>query len=419
MAPAVLLLILRFLGIAALAFGWALWAVWSASAAYLVVLTVGAFFQSRRLRRGSATAASPAARFHRIGLLIPAHNEELLLGGVLDRLHTLDYPRDSFQLFVIADNCDDATAAVARAHGAEVLERTDPENRGKGFALDWALSRLLPDSRRFDAFLILDADSYLSENFLQVMNRALSSGVGAIQGLYQVENVDESWRTRLMACALALAHYVKPMGRMAFGLSDGLKGNGMCFSREVLERVPWSGESITEDIEYTLRLVQAGIRILFVPDAVVRAQMPTTGRQAATQRQRWEGGRYALLTRSIRLLGGAMRRGQPLVADRAVELIVPPFVELFALPAVCLIGGLLWLLAAPTAFAAFLWMAAWTMVLAAGLFYLSAGLALARVPLTTCSALLFAPLYAVWKLGVYGTMILRRGSGGWVRTERH
>lgn len=420
MASAVLLL--RGAGVAALALGWALCVVWALSAAYLVVLTVGALLQVWRVRRrGSALKPTADSHPRKIAVLIPAHDEELLLGGVLDRLNTLDYPRDSFRVYVIADNCSDGTADVARERGAEVLERTNVEMRGKGYALDWALQHLLAESRqfpRYDAFLILDADSYLSENFLREMDTRLSAGEGAIQGLYQVDNVEESWRTRLMACALALGHYVKPMGRMAFGLSDGLKGNGMCFSREVLSRVPWSGESITEDIEYTLRLVQAGIRISFAQDAVVRAQMPTTGRQAATQRQRWEGGRYGLLRFSIKLLVQALRSGRPMVADRAIDLIIPPFVELFALPTVCLIGGFAWLWSSPASFAAYLWIAAWSSVLAAGTFYLIAGLTLARVPWSVASALLFAPVYAMWKLGVYGTMIVRRSTGGWVRTER-
>jgi 1,2-diacylglycerol 3-beta-glucosyltransferase len=417
MAPA--LLLIKAFGVAAMVAGWLLWLVWSLSAAYLLVLAAGALSQSRKLRRSDAAALTGSGTHRNIGIVIPAHDEELLLGSVLDRLHTLDYPRDRFRLFVIADNCTDETARFGREHGAEVLERTNPDLRGKGYALEWALERLLPDPRKFDAFLILDADSYLSENFLRVMDSRLAAGEGAIQGLYQVENVGESWRTRLMTCALALAHYVKPMGRMAFGLSDGLKGNGMCFSREVLFAIPWSGESITEDIEYTLRLVQARVRIAFAPEAVVRAQMPTSGKQAATQRQRWEGGRYALLRRSLGILWQAIRSGRPMVADRAVELIIPPFVELFALPAVCLIAGAAWLFWSPPSLVAVLWMTAWAAVMLAGLCYLVVGLIIARVPWSVSSALLFAPVYALWKIGVYGTMILRRSPSGWVRTERH
>jgi cellulose synthase/poly-beta-1,6-N-acetylglucosamine synthase-like glycosyltransferase len=379
---------------------------------YLLLLTCGAALYRPRLR------PSPAQN-RRIGLLIPAHNEELLLGTVLDRLRTLDYPPDRYTLFVIADNCADRTAETAREHGAEVMERFDAERRGKGYALEWALQRLLPDSRRFDAFLILDADSILSENFLRVMNAALEEGHSAVQGYYTVLNREEGWRTRLMACALAMAHWVRPRGRNAFGLSDGLKGNGMCFSRETLERIPWSGESITEDIEYTIRLVTANIRIEFAPEAVVFAQMPTTSKQAASQRQRWEGGRYGLLRRAIALLGQGIASRRLIVIDRALELIIPPFAELFTLPVLGLLGGALWAILAPDSSAAWGALWAWGAILAGEILYLAAGLAIARVPLSVASALLFAPFYIVWKFVLYGAMLLQRGAGGWKRTERH
>jgi cellulose synthase/poly-beta-1,6-N-acetylglucosamine synthase-like glycosyltransferase len=387
------------------------WLFWALSAVYLLILALGA----AAAHRGSVQSSDTKRRFC---FLIPAHNEELNLGAVVEGLGKLDYPAERFTVVVIADNCTDKTADIAREQGAEVLERSNQELRGKGYALEWALSPLLADPRRFDAFVILDADSFLSPSFLQVMNSAIDRGHRALQGFYGVLNVDESWRTRLMAVALALAHYVKPMGRRRFGLSDGLKGNGMCFTREVLEQVPWSGESITEDIEYTLRLVEAGVKIEFLPEAVVNAQMPTTGKQASSQRQRWEGGRYALLKRAAKLFGRSVARGRFMVADRAAELIIPPFVELFALPAVCLAGSFVWKAYAPGSVVAKWMVRGWSGLLVVELLYLGLGLIIARVPLRVASALLFAPFYIVWKFGVYGAMALRRGVGGWNRTER-
>jgi 1,2-diacylglycerol 3-beta-glucosyltransferase len=426
MASAVLLVV-HPVGIVLLVAGGAVWLLWALSALYLLFLALGAALAltsgpSPKVGRGVAEGRGeghPAPEeARRFCALIPAHNEELLIGTILDRLHTVEYPAESYRVVVIADNCSDGTAAAARARGAEVLERTDAVRRGKGYALEWALARLLPDPRRFDAFLILDADSVLSANFLAAMNAALAQGHEAIQGRYDVLNVYEGWRTRLMACALALAHYVKPLGRKRWGLSDGLKGNGMCFSRAALERVAWSGESITEDIEYTLRLVLAGVRVEFAPEAVVRAQMPTTGRQAATQRQRWEGGRYALLKRAFGLLWQGIRCRRMTVVDRAVELIIPPFGELFALPVVFVAGAALWNRFAPGSETARWALWGWSGVLAAELVYLTAGLLIARVPAAVAASLLFAPFYIVWKLGVYAAMIVRRGAGGWNRTER-
>jgi 1,2-diacylglycerol 3-beta-glucosyltransferase len=406
------LLVASAADIAGIALNAPLWLFWAGCLLYLLLLTLGAALYRRRPR------PEPESK-RQICILIPAHNEEMNLGAVLEGLRAQDYPAQRYQIVVIADNCSDRTAEIGRTHGAQVLERADAARRGKGYALDWALNRLLTDPRRFDAFLILDADSVLSPNFLSAMNAAMEQGHGAIQGRYDVLNVQEGWRTRLMTCALALAHYVKPLGRNTFGLSDGLKGNGMCFSREVLERVPWSGESITEDIEYTLRLVLEGIRIEFVPEAVVRAQMPTGGRQAATQRQRWEGGRYGLMKRAFALLAQGIRMRRIAVIDRAAELIIPPFVELVTLPALGLLIGGLWLWLAPEAIGARWMLWGWGGILASLAAYLAIGLALARVPMAVAFSLLFAPLYIFWKLGLYGAMILRRGAGGWQRTERH
>jgi 1,2-diacylglycerol 3-beta-glucosyltransferase len=409
MAPAILLLSTAegaLLGTALIP-----WLLWMGGAGYLLTLTLGAALMRLSPR-------PQPARTRRFCILIPAHNEELLIGTVLGRVRELEYPPDAYEVVVIADNCTDKTAEVARANKAEVLERVDPQRRGKGYALDWAFNVLLYAPHAFDAFILLDADSVLSPNFLTVMNAALEQGHLVVQARYDVLNAQESWRTRLMSCALALAHYVKPLGRNYFGLSDGLKGNGMCFARKVLERVPWSGESITEDIEYTLRLVQAGIRVEFAPEAVVWAQMPTTGRQAATQRQRWEGGRYALFGKAIRLLAEGIRARSRMVVDRAVELLIPPFVEFLALPGICVAVAVVWLWMKPESMAARLFLGGWVMVLVLQLLYLSAGMVIARVPLSVASSLLFAPWYVLWKFCVYGAMLMRRGVGGWIRTER-
>lgn len=412
----------------------------------------------------------------RFVVLIPAHNEELLLGAALQGLRGLDYPLDALAVVVIADNCDDQTATIARQCGALALERFDTQRIGKGFALEdtlnWLMqpavsadtvsgtasnaalaergsngvlaeqntggatvggdsTRLLSGSaddaaneaweraRRFDAVVVLDADTFVSPNLLRVFAAQLQAGNKAIQARYDVLNTDESWRTRLMSCALALAHVVKPLGRERLGLSDGLKGNGMCFARSVVEAVPWSGDSITEDIEYALRLCRAGYRIAFTPEACVWAQMPTTGAQAKTQRERWEGGRYRLLfTVAPNLLRESLRTRNRLLWDRAIELIVPPFAEMFALPALlgvlcALLGwGLHW--RAVQAFAGL-----WALILLLQAGYLFTGMWVARMPARIAFSLLRAPFYIMWKLGVYAVMAAGRSAGGWKRTERH
>src|SRR5262249_18333148 len=151
----------------------------------------------------------------------------------------------------------------------------------------------------------------------------------------------------------------------------------------------------------------------------VWAQMPTTGAQATSQRKRWEGGRYRLLfTVAPSLLRESLRRRDRVLRDRAIELIVPPFAELFAVPALFLV------LSALVAFVAG-WRSAagyagiWAMILLLQAGYLFGGLWVARVPRAVALSALYAPIYIVWKFGVYAAMALRRSAGGWKRTERH
>ncbi len=356
----------------------------------------------------------------RFAILIPAHNEELLLADALKSLSSVNYPTDLFRIVVIADNCSDSTAKIAQEQGALVLERFNKELIGKGYALEWALNRLLTEELLdFSAVVVLDADTCVSSNILSSFNSSINMGNQVMQVRYEVLNVTESWRTKLMSCALSLAHIVKPLGREYLKLSDGLKGNGMCFTRSVVEMVPWSGDSITEDIEYTLRLCRAKIRISFLPDAAVWAQMPTSGTQAATQRSRWEGGRYQLLVHTApRLLIEGLKTRSSILFDRAVELIIPPFAELFAVPFLMLVVSF-------SVVRYFGWQSAliftlcWSVVLLMQAGYLFLGMWIAKVPSEVALSALYAPVYIVWKFALYAMMAIGRSAGGWNRTERH
>ena len=356
---------------------------------------------------------------HRFHLIIPAHNEEMLLREVLHRLKELEYDNHLYDIIVIADNCIDATASIAKQFDVRCLERFDEDRKGKGYALAWALDMLLAEGiDTLDAYVILDADSILSQNFLAEMNRLLNQGAKVIQARYVVLNTNDSWRTRLMACALDLAHHAKPLGRRNIGLSDGLKGNGMCFHGEILRNVPWSGESITEDIDYALRLNERRIRIVYCPAATVSAQMPVDSKQAKTQRERWEGGRYGLMKRALPIFIKSVYNNNILLADRALDILIPPFAELFSLPIVLLaiLGGLKligfhlpytnWLLFGIS------------FVILLEIVYLIAGLIIAKTPLRTALSLLQAPFYILWKFGLYARMIASGGVRNWNRTER-
>ena len=371
---------------------------------YLALLTVVAPFGARRPPRH----AGPLRRF---ALLVPAHNEELVVGRLLGSLAELAYPSELFDTWVVADNCTDSTAAVAGGGGAVVVERHDLERRGKGFALQWLLDEIGRSGRRYDAYIVLDADSVVSANLLTAMNDRLNAGARVVQGYYTVLPLRGSPAESLRQAALALVHYLRPTAKTALGLSCGLKGNGMAFERSVLERFGWPCAGLTEDVELHLRLVAAGLRVAFAPEAVVWGEMPATLGRADSQNLRWEAGRLATLRRqALPLLRQGLRTRSPAAVDAALEQFMPPLSVPVAVAGGCLLAGLLlgqqWVVL--------------TAALLLGVIgvYVLAGLLLARSPLRVYRALLHAPVYLLWKAALYGRALTGRHDGRWIRTER-
>lgn len=376
--------------------------------AYLDALSVAAFVRSR-----VADAPVGEEPRHRLAVLVPAHNEELLIGRLLENLRRLDYPYELYDVCVVADNCTDSTAQIAHAHGATVYERFDPAERAKGYALRWLLERL-EASAAYDAFVILDADSVVSTNFLRSLDARLAAGAQVIQAHYSVLNADDTAVAGLRSAALAAVHYLRPLGRAALGLSCGLKGNGMCFAAPVLERFAWSWFTLAEDVEFHLALVSSGIRVEFAPEATVLADMPVTLDQAASQNDRWERGRLQLVRRYVpRLLLDSLRHRNLLRFDAAVEQLIPPLSIPFALSGLLLLAGVV--LAAHGGLIVTL-LAALSLIGQAA--YLLAALALVGAPRARYLALARAPIYIAWKLGLYARALFSSQSADWVRTSR-
>jgi 1,2-diacylglycerol 3-beta-glucosyltransferase len=372
--------------------------------AYLAVLALAAII-------GRPTQAAPGPGRRRFAILIPAHNEERLIGRLLDSLSQVDYPTQWVDIYVVADNCDDATAALARAAGARVYERVSDTERAKGFALRWLIQQIEASGAEYDAFVILDADSVVNTGFLRAMDARLEAGAHAIQAYYSVLNAADSPVSALRYAALAAVHYLRPLGRCVLGLSCGLKGNGMCFSASVLRRFAWNWFTLAEDVEFHLALVQAGLRVEFAPEATVLADMPVTLAQADSQNHRWERGRLELLRSQGRsLLRQSLSRRSPVPLDAVIEQLIPPLSVPIALGGACLVVAL------PLGAQLAAWLAGLSLVGQAG--YILVSLGLVRAPWQAYRALGFAPLYAVWKVGLYARALAPQRRSAWVRTSR-
>ena len=370
---------------------------------YLVILTVAAYLFKKK-----AGDSEPGLK---VAVVIPAHNEALQIEATIRSILDSRYPGDRYDIFVIADNCEDNTAELAERAGAKAIERTDPVNRGKGQALDWFFRTQEKRYGDFDAVAIIDADTFPDPGFLSEISASLSQpGVAVVQGFYGVSNPKDNWRTALSAAALNVFHHVRPAGRNRINGSAGLKGNGMAFRTGILKKYGWPAYSIVEDIEFSMLLLKDDILVYYNPDAIVYGEMATERKQAETQRKRWEGGRFQIFKKyAPSLLGLWLSRRRIRYLDAFMELVTPPLS--------LLVMGQVLVLALSAFFYPVLTGFGWVFFPAI-VFYVFSGQILKKAPLYVWGCLLAAPLFILWKVPVYLKIIKKQDKDTWERTKR-
>lgn len=357
------------------------------------------------------------ARTRQFAVIVPAHNEESTIGPTIKSILNLDYPRGRFDVVVIADNCTDLTANVARDSGAIVVERMTNELRGKGHALRWCFDLLLSDPTKYDALVVVDADSTVSTNFLTVMSSYLERGDRVIQAADLVKPNPGAWSSELTRLGFMLYNYVRPLGRTVIGCTAGLRGNGMCFAADVLREYPWQAYTRTEDLEFGLYLFLHGISVSFAPQASVLATMPQNPKLAESQRARWERGRLPVIKRyGPLLIKNALLRGSFKFLDSFVDLVTPPLINLIAAVLVILFFTWCLYLAGVASMLAFAWL--WTCVIFLGFFHMFIGLYASDADRSLYRALFSLPRYAVWKAMLYLKLAHQRETNEWIRTTR-
>jgi len=363
-------------------------------------------------RRASTRAPEPDAP-PRLLFLVPAHNEEVLIRACVRSLTSLRYPRERCSIVVIADNCGDRTAEIARSAGARCLERADPTKPGKPHAIAWALEQL--PFAQYDAVVIVDADTMVDANFATELVRAGGSAIAqvAVQGYFDVSNRTESPITRMAAVLAAATHRFAYRLKSYAGINVPLVGNGMAIGRDVLARHGWQALSICEDWEMYALLTVKAVRILGAPGARIYSQEAQSLRQSSTQRERWTAGRLTVLARlAPRVLASGAAIPQKL--DVLAELSAPgPAVHLGL---AVVLGGLSLATALP---GAPLLLVALGVTLIRPVVYTCAALAVQPDPLRTAAAFAFLPLYTAWRVGSALRALRMVGGGPWVRTERH
>ncbi|NPV73503.1 MAG: glycosyltransferase family 2 protein [Pelotomaculum sp.] len=357
-------------------------------------------------RRHEECLLPPSSRF---AIVVAAHNEEKVIGELIRNLNELDYPKELYDVYVVADNCTDSTAKIAREKGAVVFERFNKAERGKPYALEFAFSKIFESGIPYDAVCVFDADNLVDTNFLTVMNAHLLKGEKIIQGYLDTKNAGDTWITKSIYVSYILTNRFLQLSKYNLGLTCALGGTGMCLSVDVLKRYGWGMTSLTEDLEFQTKALLNGIKVTWAHDARVYDEKPLTLMQSWRQRKRWMQGHTNVAGRYVaRLIREGIRTRNFAMIDGAVYLIQPYFLMFTGIGLITnIFMGPDQILDRPV----------WLVVgFFAQFFYFGLGLALERVKPVVYWWLIFYPIFALTWIPVAYVGFAMRKNKEWTHT---
>lgn len=346
---------------------------------YFFVVSLFGFY-----RRYADYSLPPGSRF---AIVVAAHNEERVIGELIRNLNDLDYPKELYDVYVVADNCTDHTAKIAAENSAAVIERFNKVEVGKGYALEYAFNEIFENGVPYDAVVVFDADNLVARDFLSIMNNHLLRGEKIIQGYLDTKNPGDTWITKSIYIGYILTNRFWQLSKYNLGLTCALGGTGMCLSTEVLKKYGWGMTSLTEDLEFQTKALMNNIKVTWAHDAKVYDEKPLSLMQSWRQRKRWMQGHTNVAGRYVgRLLQEGIRTKNFAMIDGAMYLI-QPFVHM--LTGVGIIGNILMF---DQAFDK----PGWAIVgFFSQFFYFGIGLLLEKVKLRAYWWLFFYPIFAL------------------------
>ncbi|QFG01222.1 glycosyltransferase [Psychrobacillus glaciei] len=251
--------------------------------------------------------------YHKYAVIIPARNEELVIGQLIKSIKNQKYPEELIDIFVVADNCTDDTAQVAKKAGAIVRERFNKIQIGKGYALDYILKIIENEysSNKHDGYIVFDADNLLDENYITELNKTFNQGYRVITSYRNSKNYDQNWISAGYALwFLHEAEYLN-LPRMVLNTSCAISGTGFLIQAELIEENGgWIHHLLTEDIEFSVSQIIKGEKIGYCRNAIFYDEQPVTFAQSWHQRLRWAKGFYQVFYKYGKDLIGNTFRGK-------------------------------------------------------------------------------------------------------------
>lgn len=235
----------------------------------------------------------PAPMDKRYAVLISARNEEQVIGNLIDSIHGQTYPSKLVDVWLVADNCTDRTADLARSKGCHVVERFNEEQVGKGYALSYLLNEMITSKAgdKYDAFFVFDADNLLDRHYIEEMNKGFHSGFKILTSYRNSVNLSDNWVSSGSALWFIRESRFVNNSRMVFGSSCHVGGTGFMFSQEIMKRNRgWKFHLLTEDLEFTMDSVLHGDRVGYCGTAILYDEQPVSFKQSWRQRLRWSKG---------------------------------------------------------------------------------------------------------------------------------
>jgi cellulose synthase/poly-beta-1,6-N-acetylglucosamine synthase-like glycosyltransferase len=371
---------------------------------YHLFLAVVYFLKGERQRKN-------IKKQYKFLLLIPAHNEEQIIGRLLESIKKLDYDINLFKVMVIVDNCIDKTAEIVKKYNIKILARTDKHKTGKGFAIEWALERI--DINKFDAIVIVDADNIIDTRFFHGLNEIIAEGINAIQCYNGLANPDESAFASIMHLSRTIDNELYHHAKYKIGLSSFLMGNGMCFTSKILKNYGWSASTLAEDYEYYAKLIEKKEMVGFAANARLYHQESKGINQATSQRLRWSSGKFEIARKyGVHLLKKGLKERNYKIVDASFPLILPNLSLMVNMTFMALLISILIHFIYPIS-GVIIWL---LFLILLEIAYFFIGIFLTKIPiLKFVYAFSFAPVFLLWKgyidiKGIFGEKKRQWGS---------